>query len=114
MAKGKIVPLLIAGILLIIAIVFLIRIIQNSTSFDKLIVSFNGNNEEYEKLAIDNVIVVNNTSFWIVSIEKDKIVLNASDDVTINNETVNEVSVELNKNSEVCFANNSCAIFKLQ
>ena len=114
MAKGKMIPLIIAGILLILAVFFFIRILRNNVSFDKLIVSYNDNNEEYEKLSIDNVIVVNNTSFWIVSIEKNKIVLNASDEVTINNETVNEVSVELNKNSEVCFASNNCAIFKLQ
>ena len=113
MEKGKVIPMILAAILLIVAIIIFVYNQSKDVSFDKLIVTYNGHKNEYDTLTVDDVIVVGNVSFWVVSTIKDSIVLNTSASVFIDNKEVTEIEVNLNERKNVCFKENDCIFLEL-
>ena len=113
MRKEKLIPLAIIAILFVIGIVIVFRGILKSKGFDKLVVTYSNHSEEYDNVNVDDVIVVNNTSFWVISITKDNIILNSSDSLENNGKETNEFKIEINKDNKVCFKDDSCILFKL-
>ena len=115
MEKGKIIPIVIAIVLFIGAIIIIIsNIVKGKVNYDKIVFAYNNETQEYNDLAIDNVIVINNISFWIVSLDKNDVVLNASVSLKDgNNKETNEFKIEIGKDSTACFDNGSCVLFKL-
>ena len=113
MEKEKMIPIMIAMLLLVIAGIIFINNQRHNKSFEKLITDYNGEKHEYKDLKVEDVLVVNNTSFWIITIEKNSVVLNSSDNLISNEKESNEFKVELNKDNQVCFADETCVIFRL-
>lgn len=113
MEKGKLIPIIIAILLFILAIIIFAKNQMSNESFKKLVATYNGEKQEYSNLKVEDVIVVNNTSFWIVSIDKAVVILNSSENLENNSKKSNEFKIQLNKDNMVCFADNSCVTFKL-
>lgn len=113
MDKGKLLPLVLAAILFIVAISIFINNQKNSKHFDKLIVSYKTQNSEYNDLHVDDVIVIDNVSFWVVSTVKDSIVLNSSSYVYQSEEEILEFEIELNKSETICLSASNCIVFSL-
>lgn len=113
MDKGKLIPILIAVVLGIVAVCILVRNISNNNSFEKLSFSYNANDYTYDDVKVDNVYVINNVSFWVISVEKNQVVLNSSDYLNVDGNETNEYKLQLNKETKVCFKDDSCIRFKL-
>lgn len=114
MVKEKIIPIVITVVLLIAIVVILIVNKNNKMEFSELNISYHNENISHTDIEIDNVFVIDNVSFWIVSKAKNEIVLNSSDDITYNNKKKNEIKLVINKAKEICFADNSCALLELK
>ena len=86
---------------------------SKNTKYEKLIVTYNAQKNEYDTLTIEDVIVVSNVSFWVVSISKDAVVLNSSDNLLVENKEVTEIEVKLNEGKNVCIKENDCIMLQL-
>lgn len=115
MKSGKVISVVIAGVLILVAIVLFINLQKNNDTFSILVVSYNGEKQEYKNIEVENVFVVNNVSFWIVSTGKDTIVLNSSDELydEENNKT-NEFYVKLKEDTAICFSASDCVHMNLE
>ncbi|MBE6155268.1 MAG: hypothetical protein E7164_00750 [Firmicutes bacterium] len=113
MDRDKVIPLVTAAILLFVAVIIFGYNQNNLSAFEKLIVNYNNQKNEYENLAVDDVIVVGNVSFWVVSTIKDSIVLNTSDYLLVDNDEVTEIEVKLNETKKACFTENNCMFLQL-
>lgn len=113
MEKGKLIPLGIATVLLIVAVGIIINNWRKNVTFDKLIVSYKSQKNEYDSIKVDDVIVVENTSFWIVSTAKNSLVLNSSDYLLDNNEEKLQFEIKLNESKRICFEEDDCIMFSL-
>lgn len=115
MKSGRIISIAVAGVLLFAAIILFINLQKNNDTFSILVVNYNNEKQEYKNIEVENVFVVNNISFWIVSKEKDTIVLNTSDELyNEDNEKTNEFSIKLKKDSSICFDENDCVHMTLE
>lgn len=113
MDKGKLVPLISTIILLLVAIVVIIYNRSSEISFDKLIVTYKTQKSEYDTLTVDDVIVVKNVSFWVVSTVKNAIVLNSSDYLLVDDMETTEIEIKINESKSVCFNEDDCIMFQL-
>lgn len=113
MEKGKLIPLITAIVLFIIAIFIFIYNQNKDVRFDKLIVTYKDQKNEYDTLNVDDVIVVNNVSFWVVSTIKNSIILNTSDYLKYEDKKITEIEVELNETKSICFEENDCMLLQL-
>lgn len=113
MEKGKLIPLISTAILVIIAMVVFTYNQKGNVSFEKLMVTYKSQKTDYSHPKVDDVIVVSNVSFWVVSTIRDTIVLNASDYLLVDGKEVTEVEVKLNKSKSVCFAEDDCIMLQL-
>lgn len=115
MDKGKMIPIIISIVLSILALVLLVNMfLGKKTTYSKLLSSYNNQNEEYKDIKIDHVYVINNVSFWIKSIEKEKIILQSSIDLKDENgKETSEFIINKNIDTKACFSNDSCVLFKL-
>ena len=113
MDKGKLIPLLLAAALFIVAICLFINDQKNNKKYDKLSVSYKSQKNEYADLKVDDVIVVKNISFWIVSTVNDSIVIRSSGYLTDGGKEDVEFKIELNKSKQLCFKPDDCIIFSL-
>lgn len=115
MKSGKVISIVISAVLLLAAIVLFINLQKNNETFSILVVNYNNEKQEYKNIAVDNVFVVNNVSFWVVSTEKDTIVLNTSDELYDGkNEKTNEFYVKLKEDSTICFDTSDCVHMNLE
>jgi len=113
MEKGKLIPLGLAAVLLIVAIGIFINNWRNNKAFDKLVVSYKTQKSEYNDIRVDDVIVVGDVSFWVVSTIKDAIVLNSSGYMIENEKEALEFEIKLNESKQICFKYDDCIIFNL-
>ncbi|MBQ6840704.1 MAG: hypothetical protein IJO63_01125 [Bacilli bacterium] len=113
MEKGKLIPLISAAVLAIVAVVVVINNQRNNVSFDKLIVTYKDQKNEYDTVTVDDVIVVKDVSFWVVSTVRKSIVLNSSNSLLVNGKESTEIEVNLNKATDVCFSEDDCIIMQL-
>ena len=115
MERGKLIPIIIAIALAFVAIGIVINnLSKGKINYSKIISSYNNETQEYNDLALDNVIVINNVSFWIVAIDKNDVVLNTNSSIKDeNNKDINEVTIKVGKDTTACFDNGSCVLFKL-
>ncbi len=114
MDKGKLIPIASAVALAIIAIIIVfVNNQRNNVSFEKLIVTYKSQKNEYNSVRVDDVIVINNVSFWVVSTVKQSVVLNSSEDLLIDDKESNEIQVKINKATKVCFSKDDCIIMQL-
>ena len=114
MDKGKLVPIVSAIALTIIAIIIVfVNNQRNNVSFEKLIVTYKSQKNEYDSVSVDDVIVVNNVSFWVVSTVKQSVVLNSSENLLVDDKETNEIQIKINKATNVCFSKDDCMIMQL-
>lgn len=113
MEKGKLIPLVLAAILFIVAIFIFINNQINSRAFEKLYVVYKAQKSEYDKVRVDDVIVVRDVSFWVVSTLKDSIVINSSGYLLENEKESTEFEIKLNESKKICFKEDDCIIFNL-
>ncbi|MBE6148407.1 MAG: hypothetical protein E7167_02810 [Firmicutes bacterium] len=113
MDKGKLIPLITAVVLLLVAIVVFVYNQSKDVSFDKLVVTYKAQKNEYDTVKVDDVIVVDKVSFWVVSTVKNAIVLNASDYLLVDGKNVTEIEVKLNESTNVCFTEEDCIMLQL-
>lgn len=114
MNKGKLIPIIIIAVLALI-IVYLVcskAILGKVKTFEHFSIEYNHEVTTYDEINVNNVIVVNNVSFWVVSVEGNKVVLNSNVNFNKDGES-SEFAVELEKPKTVCFEENNCATFSL-
>lgn len=114
MNKGKVMGFIAVGLLIIAGIYATIKIINNNKTFEKMIITYKDNRQQYTDLKVDNVIVINNISFWIVSTTEDAIVLNTSEYLKQDGEEKNEFQITLEKETIACFNDSDCVYFSLE
>lgn len=114
MDKGKVIPLAITGVLSVIAVYLFVNFLKNNERYEKLIVSYKDIKYEYEDIVVNNVIVINNISFWIVSTNKNEIVLNSSDYLLDNGKEENVFQIKMDDTKTVCLASGDCIYFDLE
>lgn len=114
MIKGKLVPIIVTSVLIVCIVVILIVNSINSAHYEKLIISYQNENIDHTSLEVNNVFVINNISFWVVSTTKNQIIINSSDKVSYNNKGITEIKLELNKDKEICFEDQTCALLELK
>lgn len=113
MDKGKLIPLLLAGLLFLISIVLYVNNQKNNQTYSKLIVSYKTQKTEYDNLNVDDVIVVGNVSFWVVSTSKEFVVLNSSEYLFWEDSETIEFKIEMNQTNKACFNPDNCIYFNL-
>ena len=115
MEMKKLVPIILAIALLVIAGFLLSRNLKmNKTTYSKMVASYNNQNEEHTNLKVDDVIVINNVSFWVVAVEPNKVVLQSSVSLKDDSEKeVTEFEVKTSGDTKACFSDDSCVLFKL-
>jgi len=114
MERGKLVPIIVASALVVVAILILVFSNKNNLVFEKLVITYGGEKNEYESVKVDDVLVVNNSSFWVVSTLKDEIVLRTNEVLLIEEKDASEVKVEMNKQTKACLAKENCIYFELK
>lgn len=114
MDKGKVIPISITCVLLAIGTYLVVNFIQNSKVYEKLIVSYKDYKTEYKDIKVDNVIVVNNISFWIVSTNKNEIVISSSEYLLADNKENNRFKIKLDETKKICLASGDCIYFNLE
>lgn len=113
MDKNKVIPLAIAVILGIVAVSLFTVNIKKNKEYSKLIISYKDSDNEYTDIKLENLIVVNNVSFSIISVSKNGMVMSSSEDVEFNKKKVSELQLNAGESHKVCFADDDCAIFRL-
>lgn len=113
MDKGKLIPLVTAGILLLVALIIVFNNQAKSISFDKLIVNYKSQKTEYDTLNVDDVIVVDKVSFWVVSTVQNAVVMNASEYLLVDGKEVIEIELKLDETKTVCLTKDNCITFQL-
>lgn len=114
MEKGKLIPIVISILLFIVAVGIFINNKSKSDHFKELIVTYNSNTETYNNLKDNDIIKIGNTNFYIVSIQTNKVVLNTSSLLLVNNKEVSEYEIGLNNTTTICFKENDCASLTLK
>lgn len=114
MIKSKIIPIIIACFLVFIVFIIIGINVINDKKYEKLIISYQNENIDHTALEVDNVFVINNISFWVVSTSKNLIIVNSSENVSYNDKEINEIELKLNKSKEICFKNGTCALLELK
>ena len=113
MEKGKVVPLITAVVLILVALVIFGYNQKNVSTFEKLIVTYNAQKNEYDTLHVDDVIVVEDVSFWVVSTIRNSVVLNSSDYLLVDNKEVMEIEIKINETKKACFTEDNCIMLQL-
>lgn len=114
MDRAKMIPIIIAILLAIIALVIIGFTSKKDRDFyDKLVVSYDNNSVDYEALKVDTKIKLNDVNFYIIAVQKDLIVLNTDELISIDNKDVSEFKVTYQKSVSVCFKDQTCAKFEL-
>lgn len=113
MDKGKMIPLGLTFILILVAIGIFFYSHKKEDGYSKLTIKYAGQENEYNTFKVDDLITVNNTNFWVVSTEGNAIVLQSDKSLLENNEESMEFKIELNKVSTICVKDNDCIYFEL-
>ena len=115
MNKRKMVPIIIAVILLLVAVfLFFYNKSKKNLGYTKLIINYNNETKEYKDLNELKTFDINQ-SFIVGSVEKTRMIVLAPVDVTVNNKTVkanNEIEIIGGNSYNVCFSSNDC--FKIE
>lgn len=114
MDRAKMIPIIIAILLAIIALVIIgFTNKKDRDIYDKLVISYDNNSVDYEALKVDTKIKLNDVNFYVIAVQKDLIVLNTDELISIDNKDVSEFKVTYQKSVSVCFNDQTCAKFEL-
>ena len=108
----KIIPLVIAGVLLIVAIVLFVNNLGkgNDKKYTKVVVNYNNETKEYELTDLRNI-EIGEIDFLVNSIEPNRIIITTSLEVTVNDQKVDskkEIEVYGDKKYKVCITSDDC------
>lgn len=113
MDKGKLVPLGLTFVLILVAIGIFFFLNKKEDGYTKLSIKYVNQTSEYTSFTVDDIITVGNVNFWVVSTEGNAIVLQADEYLYENNKESMEFKIELRKVSTVCIKDNDCVYFEL-
>lgn len=82
--------------------------------FSQLTVTYQDDKKTYDKILIDDVIAVNDVSFWVVGISNDQITINSSTPLKDKKETKTSFVIKLGEIKALCNEKNSCIYFDLK
>lgn len=112
MKKGNLIPIVCIVILSII-VVYLIAsktVSRKVPSYNHFSFEYKNDVTEYDDINVSDIIIVNNTSFWVVALEGNKIVFNSNMEIDKEN---TEFTVNLNEPKMICFEEDDCVVFNL-
>lgn len=110
----KLTPLVITGVLIILAIMLYINNNKKISAYQTLTIKYNNQNYEYENFIIDSQINFEDHIFYIVSTNGTELAFNTSEIIKIDKKNAEEVIVKKNNSVDVCFEDKSCATFSLK
>lgn len=113
MKKGLLLPIIVTCAIIVIGLIINAVHMISQKRFEKLTVTYQGNKMEYSDIKAEDIYVVGNTTFWIVGINPDHIVLNSSDYIYENESYINEFKIEMNNTKTICFDEKNCVYFDL-
>lgn len=114
MDKGKLYPIIITVILIFLALfLFANKNKKSDEYYPKLIVIYNNQTHEYEKLNTDQFIKHGDVDFYVVSNEGNKMVLITDVEVTLDGKKTKEILIEAKKEYTICMSENDCLTARL-
>ena len=103
MDKGKLYPIIIIFVLIIVALFLYVNKNKKSDNYyTKLIVEYEGQTHEYENLNTEQFIKHGDVNFYVVSNEGDKMVLLTDEEVTLDGKKTKEILIKAKKQYSIC------------